>query len=197
MGYLANYCAVSPHFCCNDILFQNVDYSYNNDTNRVSWGEIWQNGGEKWSSCRGQLGMGPHICNSQTQLLRVPFGAKFDCCKRGGPYPGNILKTPPFGGSVASLWNCIAQFLAENASISLKQFTSKVDRNFPACWKQKGMLGGTRLPTLWRFEGLLRGNILGFCKFFWCRGNMFAKARWKSVNSSSPINRIENWIWWL
>jgi hypothetical protein len=21
MGYLANYCSVSPHFCCNDILY--------------------------------------------------------------------------------------------------------------------------------------------------------------------------------
>jgi hypothetical protein len=36
-GYLANYCSVSPHFCCNDILYQNVDYSYDNETNWVSW----------------------------------------------------------------------------------------------------------------------------------------------------------------
>jgi hypothetical protein len=37
MGYLANYCSVSPHSCCNDILYWKVDYSYKNDTNRVSW----------------------------------------------------------------------------------------------------------------------------------------------------------------
>jgi hypothetical protein len=37
MGYLANYCSVLPHFYCNDILYCNIDYSYKNDTNRVSW----------------------------------------------------------------------------------------------------------------------------------------------------------------
>jgi len=37
MGYLANYCSVLPHFCCSDILYCIVDYSYKNDTNRVSW----------------------------------------------------------------------------------------------------------------------------------------------------------------
>ena len=37
MGYLANYCSVSPHFCCNDFLYCNADYSYIIDTNRVSW----------------------------------------------------------------------------------------------------------------------------------------------------------------
>jgi hypothetical protein len=37
IGYLANYCSVLPHFCCNDILYCNLGYSYKNDTNRVSW----------------------------------------------------------------------------------------------------------------------------------------------------------------
>jgi len=40
MGYLANYCSVLPHFCCNDILYWNVDYSYEKDTNRVSWWDM-------------------------------------------------------------------------------------------------------------------------------------------------------------
>jgi hypothetical protein len=37
MGYLANYCSILPHFCCNDNLYWNVDYSYTTDTNRVGW----------------------------------------------------------------------------------------------------------------------------------------------------------------
>ena len=37
MRYLANYCLVLPHFCCSDIVYQSVDYSYKNDTYRVSW----------------------------------------------------------------------------------------------------------------------------------------------------------------
>jgi len=37
IGSLTNYCSVSPHYCCNDILYWNVDLSYRKDTNRVSW----------------------------------------------------------------------------------------------------------------------------------------------------------------
>ena len=28
MGYLANYCSVSPHFCCNNVLYLNVRGGY-------------------------------------------------------------------------------------------------------------------------------------------------------------------------
>ena len=37
MGYLADYCSVLPLFCCIDILYKKVEYSYKNDTNRASW----------------------------------------------------------------------------------------------------------------------------------------------------------------
>ena len=35
MGYLANYCSVLPHFCCNDILYKNVDYSYRHKSGQL------------------------------------------------------------------------------------------------------------------------------------------------------------------
>jgi hypothetical protein len=28
LRYLANYCSVLPHYCCNDIHYLKVDYSY-------------------------------------------------------------------------------------------------------------------------------------------------------------------------
>ena len=37
MEYLANNSLVLPHFCCNDIVYQKVDYAYKNVTTRVSW----------------------------------------------------------------------------------------------------------------------------------------------------------------
>ena len=103
-GYLANYCSVLPHFCCNDFLYCNVDYLYEKDTNRVSW--WWdlarQIGGEMLGSRRGQLDTCTPIGSFKAQVLSH-LGAKLKNCKLGCAYSGNISKIPPFQSSVPPL----------------------------------------------------------------------------------------------
>ena len=68
-------------------------------------GQIWHTGGWKVGFTAQPNKHGPpHWQQSNSTAMELPFGTEFNSCQWGGPYSGNIWKTPPFGGSVAPLW---------------------------------------------------------------------------------------------
>ena len=68
MEYMANYCSVLPHFCCNNILYWNMT-----QIGSVG-GEIWQIGGERLGSHRGQLDTCNPIGSFQAWVFKATNG---------------------------------------------------------------------------------------------------------------------------
>jgi len=101
MGYLAKYCSVLPHFCCNDNFYWNVD---KNDTNQDSgWWDMrewwWKIGFTPRAITHWSPSWQHSSSGAISNLWVLSLIVANNCCQSRPPYSIHISKPPLFGAS--------------------------------------------------------------------------------------------------